>query len=332
MTAPLPEMLGPDRLARRGLKLAHLRLIAVLAESGQISAAAAQLAISQPAASRLLGELSTIVGAPLYRRHPRGIVLSELGLLLAERARTMLRDLDATDRELAEMHEGARGRVIIGSVTGPSLELVLPVLRQFRLTMPGIESTIVVDTSDKLAELLLAERLDFYIGRIPQDADHGAFASRPLEREQVGLVVREGHPLLRMKSLTLKACIDYDWILQAPGGLLRHTMENYLLDRGIALPHRVTSTSSTLMTLALVARSNAIAPISRPVAAFFGGSDGLSGRIATLPIADDLSVEPYAVLNLAGRRLSAAAARFHEAILTFAQERATEKMAEGRQS
>lgn len=313
------EMLGPDRLARRGLKLAHLRLIAALTESGQISAAAAQLAISQPAASRLLAELSAIVGAGLYTRHPRGIVLTELGATLAERAQMVLRDLDATDRELAEMKEGGRGRVIVGAVTGPSLELVLPVLRQFRLTMPGIESTIVVDTSDRLAEMLLAERLDFYIGRIPQDADHGAFSSEPLNREQISLIVREGHPMTRMSPLTLEACVDYDWILQAPGNLLRHTTETYLLDRGIPLPKRVTSTSSILMTLALVARSNAVAPIAKAVAQFFGSADGLSSRIATLPVADDLFVEPYAVLSLSGRRLSAAATRFHAAIISFAQ-------------
>ena len=299
-----PSSGSRDRFVRRGLKITHLRLIAALAETGQISAAAAYLAISQPAASRLLAELERITGAPLYQRRPRGVTLSAFGTRLAAWAQTVLRDLDAADREIAEMAAGARGVVAIGAVTGPALEIVLPVLRQARLSHPGIAAEIVVDTSDKLAELLMADRLDFYIGRIPQTLGHTAFSAVPIGAEPVSLIVREQHPLLRDGAATLAASVRYDWVMQGPGGLLRHTVENYLLERGLSLPARITSTSSILMTLAMIARSNAIAPIARSVAQFFGGEDGLSGRIDTLPIAGDLSVAPYSILHRVNRELS----------------------------
>lgn len=300
----LPSHGGRDRLVRRGLRLTHLRLIAAIAETGQISAAAAYLAISQPAASRLLAEFERIAGAPLYQRRPRGVTLTAFGVRLAAWAQTVLRDLDAADREIAEMAAGARGGVAIGAVTGPALEIVLPVLRQARLSHPGIAAEIVVDTSDKLSELLMADRLDFYIGRIPQHFDHSDFSAVPVGAEPVSLIVRENHPLLRADAALLEDSVRYDWVMQGPGGLLRHTVESYLLERGLTLPARVTSTSSMLMTLALIARSNAIAPVARSVAQFFGGDDGLSGRIDTLPIALDLAVAPYSILRRLNRELS----------------------------
>ena len=295
-----------DRLIRRGLKLSHLRLLAALADTGQISLAARQLAMSQPAASRLLGELDRIADAALYRRHSRGITLTQSGAALAHWAGKLMRDLDAADRQIAEMETGLRGTVSIGAVTGPAIELVLPVLRQVRVTHPGILTNVTVDTSDKLAELMMADRLDFYIGRIPQHFDHGLFASTPIGDEPVSLVVREDHPLIRTGGTSLEACVRYDWVLQAPGGLLRHTVETHLLEQGLELPARILSTSSTLMTLALISQSNAIAPVSRAVATFFARPDGLNARIALLPVATDLSVTAYSMLRPNSRALSPA--------------------------
>lgn len=307
-------MAGRDRLLRRGLKLSHLRLLAGLAETGQISATAAQLAMSQPAASRLLSEINAITGLKLYQRRMRGVVLTEIGQRMADWARKVLRDLDAADREITEMVGGRRGAVSIGAVTGPALEIVLPVLRQARVTHPGIVATVVVDTSDRLAEMLSTDQLDFFIGRVPQEFDCSLFGMEPIGVEPVSLIAREGHPLTRLEQPNLAQCVAYDWVLQAPGGLQRHTVETYLLEHDLPLPARVVSTSSILMTLALIAQSNAIAPVARSVAAFFGGKDGLNGRIETLPVAGDLAVSPYSLVRTVNRALSPASEIIHEMV------------------
>lgn len=44
----------------------------------------------------------------------------------------------------------------IGSVTGPALDLVLPVIRDMRVTYPDIAFSVQVDTPDRLAEALSA--------------------------------------------------------------------------------------------------------------------------------------------------------------------------------
>ncbi|QDY71648.1 LysR family transcriptional regulator [Qingshengfaniella alkalisoli] len=310
----IPERFQSDHLIRRGLKLNHLQLIASLHQTGQISGSAAALAISQPAASRLLKELEKIANAKLHTRHARGIALTELGTDLAARAQAILQDLDAAGREITERQRGQRGRVVVGAVTGAALEYVLPTLRQLRVTQPGIEITVLVDTSDRLADALLAEQVDFYIGRVPQDLDHSEFVADHVREEPISLIVREDHPLTRVEAPTLRQCVAYDWVQQAPGGLLRHVVETRLLELGLPLPERVTSTSSMLMTLAIISQSNAIAPVASAVANFFGGEKGLDGRVASLNIDRKLFVNPYSLLRRSSRRQTPATMLVYQAV------------------
>src|SRR5689334_25285297 len=89
-----------DSLLRAGLKLNHLRMIVAIEDSGQISAAAEVLNISQPAASRMLSARVSIVKTPLYERVARGVVLTTFGEALARRAREILLQLRWASREM----------------------------------------------------------------------------------------------------------------------------------------------------------------------------------------------------------------------------------------
>ncbi|MDZ5699628.1 LysR family transcriptional regulator [Chelativorans sp. M5D2P16] len=299
-----PASFQSDFLARRGLKLSHLRLIAALKETGQMSAAAAHLAISQPAASRMAAEMEEILGVPLHSRHARGVVLTAYGERLAMRARAMLQGLDDAAREITEMERGNQGTVSVGAVTGPALDIVLPALRQLRLTHPKISVSVTVDTSDGLAEDLLAARLDFYIGRVLGDVDPRMFLTKEVEPEPISLIARSGHPLTRRSPATVEECVAYDWVLQTPSGLLRRTLENFLMARGVALPDKVLSTSSMLLTLGYISQSNAIAPIAKAAATFYGREEGLNGRIVELPLETEITVAPYSLVQHAERPLS----------------------------
>ena len=297
---------GPDRtpghkrdeLIRRGLRLPQLRLLVALRETGQVSGAAAQVAMTQPAASRLLAELERMVGTRLYDRHARGVTLTAAGQALALKAREMLHGLDHVQHEIAAMVSGERGLVRIGSVTGPAVELVLPVIRELRVTYPDIELSVQVDTSDKLGDALLAGDLDFYVGRVPDGLDRRAIHLEELGPEPVALVARQDHPLSRRDGVQIADCLAYDWVMQPENGLLRRTAEAYLMRIGLRPPGRILSTSSLLLTLAIICETNAIAPIARSAAEFYASGSAFGGRIRTLETALDMMVVPYGLITL----------------------------------
>ncbi|MFD1342611.1 LysR family transcriptional regulator [Litorisediminicola beolgyonensis] len=296
--AKTPTLPARDELIRKGLRLPQLRLLVAIEETGTVSGAAAQVAMTQPAASRLMSELERMVDARLYERHARGVTLTRAGRMLSARAREILHGLEDVQHQIAALGTGERGSVRIGSVTGPAVELVLPVLRQLRVTYPEIALSVHVDTSDKLADALLSGDLDFYIGRVPDDIDKRAITLTEVGPEPVSLVTRLEHPLTRKADLTMADCLAYDWVMQPETGLLRRTAEAYLLRNGLNPPARILSTSSMLLTLAIICETNAIAPLARAPADFYAGESAFGGRIRRLPIADDLAVVPYSLIRL----------------------------------
>lgn len=295
-----------EELVSRGIKLRQLALLVAIERGGQLSRAAGLMNMTQPAASRMLGDLERIVGAQLTLRHSRGVSLTPAGERLAERARSMLRDLDIAGREVRDIGGGRLGSVSLGSVSGPSLDLVLPILRRLDRIEPDLRVSIEVDSSDRLASGLLSGSLDFYLGRVPARIDPSLFQLDPIGAEPLSLIVRAGHPLTQTKDCDLAQCLGFDWIMQEPGSMLRATVERYLLDRGMALPHSLISCGSLMLTLGFVLQSQAVGVVSTPAAELFGAGLAAS-TVVRLPVAPDLAVAPYSIVTLRDRAPTSAA-------------------------
>jgi DNA-binding transcriptional LysR family regulator len=309
------DSFADDSLLRAGLKLNHLRMIVAIEDSGQISAAAEVLNISQPAASRMLSEMESITKTPLYERVARGVVLTTFGAALARRARKILLELREASREIGELKSGKGGSVFIGAVTAPAMSLVVPAINRVRKAYPGIEINIQVETSNVLARELLAARHDFIIGRIPDDLNPRLFEVTEIGIERACLIVHSRHPLLKQKVSSLVHLKDYDWVFQPPGTLLRRTIEDIFLSRGVALPENIVNTSSLLLTCAIVCETDAIAPIAIDVAQFLASQSSNASDVRMLPIDFDINVKPYSLITARERALPPSARLLYDIIL-----------------
>ncbi|MEY4697380.1 MAG: hypothetical protein RIT14_1808, partial [Pseudomonadota bacterium] len=237
-------MQDADNFLRRGLKLSHLRLLAALQESGQLTLAADRLAIAQPAASRLLAEIERITGQPVHTRTGRGLTLTPMGQALAHRAARVVTELRDAEREMAEIANGQSGHVRIGSVTGPALDRVLPALRTARLALPAVTAEVVVAPSDLLGQQLLTGRLDFAIGRMPDGLEGQLDLSAPIDVEPVALMVRRGHHLAMQPRLSPMDLMAFDWVMPSPDALLTRTVIARIKALGLPTPPQRLSTSS----------------------------------------------------------------------------------------
>jgi DNA-binding transcriptional LysR family regulator len=303
-----------ETLARGGLKLGHLRMVAALDEHGQVSAAASVLNISQPAASRMIAEIESLVGAAICERLPRGVALTPYGSALARRARSVLLELREVDREIADLRSGKGGSVYLGAVTAPAIDLVIPAIKIVRETYPKVEINMQVETSAVLAKELLASRHDFIVARIPDDLNPRLFEARVIGVEKACLIVRRGHPLLGHGAVRLDELHKFDWVLQPGGSLLRRTLEGIFVSHGAPLPDRVLNTSSLLLTLVMVAQSDAIAAVSIEVANFLRGRGDLDGSVEILPTEFEIVVQPYSLITVRSRSLSPAAQILYDQI------------------
>ncbi|MDB5664411.1 LysR substrate-binding domain-containing protein [Cypionkella sp.] len=296
-----------DILIQRGLKLSHLRLLAALAETSHISLAADRIRSTQPAASRLLAEVERIVGQPVHHRTGRGMSLTAVGQALATRAQRIQMELRDAARDMSEVASGTSGHVRIGAVTGPAIDRVLPTLRNARLTAPQVTVEVVVSPSDLLCEQLLAGRLDFVIGRLPEGPTRDLFTLTPIATEPVSLVVRKGHPLANHPNPKPEDLLAYDWVMPPPDSLLSRAVHARLHASGMPSPPQRLSTASFLLIFALLQQSNAIAPLARAVVTSFSASP--DAPYTELAIDLGIEVEPFGLVTRAGAILPPVAAR-----------------------
>ncbi len=195
-------------------------------------------------------------------------------------------------------------------MTGAALDRVLPALRSARMSMPKLRIHVEVGNSEVLGDGLVEGRLDLALARLPTGHPAAMFDIRPIGPEPVALVVRPEHPLLARPGLTPDMVLSYDWVLPARGTILHDTVQDRLAHLGLPAPRISVTTSSFLLTLALVQRSNAVAPLAQAVAAQFTG-----GACEILPSDLGLSVQPYGLMTRAGAALPIAAQRLSDLLL-----------------
>jgi len=315
-------------LPQSRLKLPHLRLIAAIEDTGMISAAAQALNMSQPAASRMIGEMEALLEAQLCERLSRGVRLTPLGQALARQARSVLLQLAQAEQEFADLRAGRRGVVSLGAVTAPAIDLAAPAMMRIRSLAPAIEINLKIDISSVLARDLLAARLDFIIARVPDDVDAGLFDSVVLGVEEARLVVRRGHPLLGRGPVEIGALNAYEWVMQPRGTPLRRTIDNLFLVANVPPPERFLNTTSLILPMMIAARSDAIAPISVEAAVF--ACEGVApGALAILPTRFDIVVQPFSLISMRGRPLSPAAQAVYEVVRRQALAKGMREQASG---
>ncbi|GGE50998.1 LysR family transcriptional regulator [Actibacterium pelagium] len=299
----------------RRLKPHQLWLLVKIAETGQLQLAANKAAMSQPAASRILADVETLVGNPLFIRHPKGMETTQIGKVFVRHAKVILETLDELEIEATRISKGDVGHVRIGSVTGPAVGSLMPAVRQIRAETPEIELTIEVGPSTDLVRGLSEGRFDFVIARLPPEYDSRDFKLHPARSEKVSLLAHPDHELVGKPSVALEETLSYHWVIQELGSPIRQAVESAFLHQGLPTPPRVTNSSSLLVVLSLLESPNTISPQTQEVATLLS-SGPLQAEIAILDVAAPMTVSPCFIIENRFGSLSKAAERVLTAVLS----------------
>lgn len=291
------------------LKLNQLRFIAALKRRGKLSLAAEEMNISQPAASRTLADIEALVGRQICTRNAHGFVFNEFGDVLAARASRVVAEVENIGRDIREVADGLRGRVRIGAVTAGAIAYVLPASVALRAQAPHAQLQVDVEPSLTLMQRMRAGEYDFVLARLSASDDPAAYDVRPIGEEALSFAVRKSHPLAGRCGLGFRDLSPYDWVIQPAGSPIWSTVVEAFRAEGADFPERVTHSASALLTLATVARTDAIAPFAREVAGLLTAEE-LGTRIVTLDIARSTSVPAYNLILHKGALLSPLARRF----------------------
>lgn len=295
---------------RSRLKTRHMLLLVALADEGNIHRAAEVLAMTQPAASKMLRELEQMLGVRLFERLPRGVRPTEYGLALIRHARLLVESLDQAHDEIAGIREGQAGHVRVGAITSPAVRLLPEVVAGLKRQWPRLNVTVEVESSNVLLERLAQDRLDLVIGRLSAEHDKLALDYEPLTFEPVNAVARPGHPLLDGRPLALDGLDAATWIVPPLGSVLRHRFELMFQRASLRPPASVVETSAPLFITRLLERSDMLAVLAADVARYYAAR----GLVAILPLPMPCQMDDYGLITRNDRLPSPAAARLHAAL------------------
>jgi DNA-binding transcriptional LysR family regulator len=199
------------------LDIRRLQVLLAIVELGSVTAAAEALTYTPSAISQQLRRLEHDVGQPLMRRHARGMVPTEAGVVLSVHARKVLRQLDAAQADLDEIAGLRRGQVVLGTFPTVASSFLPLVVRRFRQLHPEIRLDIRSAREGQLVDWLedgtvdLSLLWDYEWRRL----DPAELQLAELFEDPTVLVVAADHPLARRRRVDIADLTDEHWIVRA---------------------------------------------------------------------------------------------------------------------
>jgi len=209
----------------RDLDLNLLRVFVVVAESGSVTEAASRLYLTQPAVSAALRRLTAAVGAPLYARSGRGLVLTTRGRQLLDQARPHLEALVQAARSPEAFDLRTSDRTIrLGLSDSSDLWLLQPLLQRLEVEAPQLRLIVLPVQFRTVGPALANAAVDLAV-TVADELPAG------VRREPLllgGFVVLYDPRRLRLGRLTVPAYLEQEHVIVSYNGDLRGVVEDAL--------------------------------------------------------------------------------------------------------
>lgn len=191
------------------MNLRQLRYFAKVVEAGNMTRAAAELLVAQPALGMQVRQLEEDLGVALLRRHSRGVETTEAGTLLYQRACAILGLVEQTRREVAAMAADAVQPVRLGMTSSLILAIGAALAVRVREALPQVRLSLAEEMSHVLVDQLMREELDLALAYgVPE---HPAVARLALHHEDLVLVTlpdgAPGRPVTLAEALEERLAI-----------------------------------------------------------------------------------------------------------------------------
>lgn len=219
------------------MDIRSLRYFLAVAEAGNLSRAARDVRISQPAISRQIQRLEQELGRPLFDRRGHGVTLTDAGRRLSEHAQDILRQLQKAAEEVREDSDEPSGTVTLAVPPAAGTFLVPALAEHLKASLPRVTLRVVAGYSSLIHEWLARGLADLACLHDPQP--QRGFRITPLLREEVFLV---GRPDLLSRSsapVRIDDVFGMPLVLPSRSNTSRRLLDGWAARRGKTLQPRL---------------------------------------------------------------------------------------------
>jgi LysR family transcriptional regulator for metE and metH len=184
------------------LEVRHLRLIAAIADSGSMTAAAGRVFLTQSALSHQLRDLESRLGTPMFVRMGKRMLLTAAGRRVLETARKVLGDIERAEEDVRRLAGHADGSIRVCTQCNTGYHWLAPLLSVFHRKHPRVGVHIAADAIDRPIDALLDGRVD--VALVIDPAEDRRYRLRPLFADEMVAVLAKTDPLARQRWISPK--------------------------------------------------------------------------------------------------------------------------------
>ena len=175
------------------MDLKQLKYFLCLAREGNVTRAARQLNIVQPALSMQIAKLEKSVGKQLFFRSAHGVSLTPAGETLTSLATSIIQNVDHAQEEMARLDGRISGRVSIGMITSAAQSTLAASTAKIAARYPEIQLLVCEGYTETLVEWVATGQLDIAIVNVPA-GKHNLIAHHILDEEMMRQQSRAAQP------------------------------------------------------------------------------------------------------------------------------------------
>lgn len=219
---------------RNMLNTSHIRTFLAVVETGNYTAAARILHMSQPAVSQHIRSLEAQLGdVHLFRRIHGRMQVTHAGEVLLGMARELVDLAERAEERIKALQGKLTGRVCIGCAPGSGEHLLAPLLAAFYQRHPNVELELRITNYEKLLAALADHEVDLIF--VEQPYQRKGWELTPMGHESLALIGPQGHAILQQPAPAVHALAKTPLLLPRPGTPIRRLIDDALQQAGLAI-------------------------------------------------------------------------------------------------
>jgi DNA-binding transcriptional LysR family regulator len=289
------------------LTLQQLKYFTVLSETLHYTKAAEILHISQPTLSYAIAELQKELGVPLIEKRKKILALTQYGEAFLTYAKSSLMAVAEGQKVMKEMRGKAEGTIRLGYIYSIGFDIIPHLVSSFQDQQGNgdISFSFYQGIKGQILENLKNATIDLAVASSPQSE---TIESTYLGEQQLYLAVPKNHPMVGQGPVTLSALRDCPFIIAQKLSGLRTFTDSAFLAAGIS-PEIAYEVEECNAMLAFVSAGQGVTIVPKvPALEIYD--------VALLEVSSPRFFREINLLQVKKRKLSSAAARFREFVLS----------------
>lgn len=239
----------------------EVEVFAAVMSHGTTTKAADALNITQPAVSKILLQLTTKAGFPLFRNHRQRLIPTPEAHMLYAEVRRVFESVRGISRAAKEIKELRSGRLNISALPAFGLTLLPSIIASFTKKYPDVAITLDIRSSSTIIQRASRNQLDIGVAAEVND-EAISVVRRSLVATPPVCIMPKGHPLSRLSVIQADDLDGLDFISLGVGDPMRQQLDALCEERGVKRSLKVEAALSDTC-VNLVANGVGVAVIDR---------------------------------------------------------------------